>query len=65
MTVRRGLKEDPDAALDRHFAAHPEDRGANIVLFEFYDEEGTDENQDCYSPARPACENKGREPRRF
>ena len=33
VTVRRGLKEDPDAALDRHFAAHPEDRGANIVIY--------------------------------
>ena len=33
------FKEDPDAALDRHFAAHPEDRGANIVIFEFYDDE--------------------------
>ena len=33
VTVRRGLKEDPDAARDRHFAAHPEDRGANIVIF--------------------------------
>ena len=39
VTVRRGLKEDPDAALDRHFAAHPEDRGANIVLFKFCDDE--------------------------
>ena len=39
VTVRRSLKEDPDAAVDRHFAAHPEDRGADIVLFEFYDEE--------------------------
>ena len=39
VTVRRGWKEDPDAAVDRHFAAHPEDRGANIVLFEFYDDE--------------------------
>ena len=39
VTVRRGLKEDPDAAVDRHFAAHPEDRGANIVLFEFCDDE--------------------------
>ncbi len=38
VTVRRGLKEDPDAALDRHFAAHPEDRGANVVIFEFYEE---------------------------
>ena len=33
VTVRRGLEEDPDAALDRHFAAHPEDRDANIVIF--------------------------------
>ena len=33
--VRRGLEEDPDAALDRHFAAHPEDRDANIVIFDF------------------------------
>jgi hypothetical protein len=28
--VRRGYEQDPDAALDRHFAAHPEDRGANV-----------------------------------
>ena len=28
--VRRGLKEDPDAARERHFAAHPEDRGADV-----------------------------------
>ena len=27
VTVRRGLKEDGNAAQDRHFAAHPEDRG--------------------------------------
>ena len=31
--VRRGLEEDPDVALDRHFAAHPEDRDANIMIF--------------------------------
>ena len=30
---------DGNAARDRHFAAHPEDRGANIVLFDFYDDE--------------------------
>ena len=36
VTVRRDREEDPDAALDRHFAAHPEDRDANIVIFEFY-----------------------------
>ena len=50
--VRRGLEEDPDAARERHFAAHPEDRGANIVIFEFYDDEETaDESPDCASPA--------------
>ena len=38
VTVRRGLKEDPDAALDRHFAAHPEDRGANVVIWNFFGE---------------------------
>jgi hypothetical protein len=36
VTVRRNLKEDPDAARERHFAAHPEDRDANIVIFEFF-----------------------------
>jgi hypothetical protein len=35
VTVRRGFKEDPDAAVDRHFAAHPEDRGADVVIFHF------------------------------
>ena len=30
VTVRRGYNEDPDAARDRHFAAHPEDRDANV-----------------------------------
>ena len=25
--------EDQDAALERHFAAHPEDRGATLVVF--------------------------------
>ena len=39
VTVRRGHQEDPDAARDRHFAAHPEDRDANVVIFEFYDDE--------------------------
>jgi hypothetical protein len=39
-TVRRGYHEDPDAARDRHYAAHPEDRGADVVIFEFYDDEG-------------------------
>ena len=39
VTVRRGLKENPDAAKDRHFAAHPGDRGANIVIFDIYDDQ--------------------------
>ena len=36
VTVRRGLHEDGNAAIDRHFAAHPEDEDANIVIFEFF-----------------------------
>ena len=53
--VRRGYHEDRDAACDRHFAAHPEDRDANIVIFKFYnDEEMTDESQDCAPSAGPA-----------
>ena len=59
VTVRRGYKEDPDAALDRHYAAHPEDRGADVVIYEFYrDEEMADESADCASSARPAREPK-------
>jgi hypothetical protein len=55
VTVRRGFREDGDAALDRHYAAHPEDRGANVVLFKFCDdEELANESQD-YPPAGP-CE---------
>ena len=46
-----------NAARDRHFAAHPEDRGANVVIFKFCDdEEMADESQDCYPPAGPPCE---------
>ena len=37
VTVRRGYNEDGDAAGDRHFVAHPEDRDANIVIFKFCD----------------------------
>ena len=36
VTVRRGYHEGPDVARDRHFAAHPEDRDANVVIFEFF-----------------------------
>ena len=28
VTVRRGYNEDGDAAINRHYAARPEDRGA-------------------------------------
>ena len=38
VTVRRGLHEDGDAACDRHFAAHPEDRDANVVIYNFFGE---------------------------
>jgi hypothetical protein len=40
VTVRRRYDEDPDAARDRHYAAHPEDRDADVVIFEFYDDGG-------------------------
>jgi hypothetical protein len=44
--VRRGYEEDPDQALDRHYAAHPEDRGADIVIFKFcFDEKMSDESR--------------------
>ena len=57
VTVRRGYKEDPDAALDRHYAAHPEDRDANIVVFKFCDdEEMADKSQDCAPSAEPPRE---------
>ena len=36
VTVRRGFHEDGNAACDRHFAAHPEDEDANVVIFEFF-----------------------------
>ena len=39
VTVRRGLKEDPDAARARHYARHPEDRDASIVIFDIYADE--------------------------
>ena len=33
VTIRCCRDEDPDVARDRHFAAHPEDRDATIVVF--------------------------------
>ena len=57
VTVRRGLREHGNVARDRHYAAHPEDRGADVVIFEFYrDEEMADESADCASPAGTARE---------
>ena len=50
--VRCGFREDRDAAEARHFAAHPEDRDANIMVFEFYDDrELADESQDRSPPS--------------
>ena len=55
--VRRGYDEDGNAARERHFAAHPEDRGANIVIFEFFDdEEMAGEGPDCAPSAGPTRE---------
>ena len=55
--VRCGFDEDRNAARDRHYAAHPEDRDANIVIFDFCDdEEMAGESQDCYASAEPPRE---------
>ena len=66
MKVRRGFKEDPDAAKARHFAAHPEDRDANIVIFKFCDdEEMAGDSQDCTARLGQRARNpKDRGPRR-
>jgi hypothetical protein len=54
--VFRG-KDDPDTALDRHYAVHPEDRDADVVIFKFFDdEEVAGGSEDCAPPAGPACE---------
>ena len=45
------VSRGPDAARDRHFAAHPEDRDANVVIFEFFDDEEVAD-----APAGPSCE---------
>ena len=57
--VRCGYHEDRDATQDRHFAAHPEDWGANIVLLDFCDdEEIAAERQVGTALAGPACEKR-------
>jgi hypothetical protein len=46
VTIRCCRDEDSDAARDRHFAAHPEDRDAEVLIWHFHDdEETTDESQ--------------------
>ena len=47
VTVPRGYREDPDAARDRHYAAYPEDRDADVVIWHFHDDQETpDERRD-------------------
>ncbi len=36
--IRRGWNEDPDVAAARHYAAHPEDRDADVGIFQFCDD---------------------------
>ena len=62
--VRCSLDEDRVAAKARHFAAHPEDRGANVVIFKFCDDEELVEEGQDYPPAGPVRP-KDRETRRF
>ena len=51
----RGFREDGDVAQARHFAAHPEDQDADIVLFKFcYDEELADHCEDYVPAVGPA-----------
>ena len=38
VTVRRAYGEDGNVAEARHFAAHPEDRDANVVIYNFFGE---------------------------
>jgi len=60
--VRCDREEDRDAAIDRHLAAHPQDRGAKFVIVHLRkmlgddDEELADESQDCDPPAGLVCE---------
>ena len=58
--VRCGYHEDRDAAQDRHYASHPEDRDADIVILLDLcdDEEIADERQVGTALAGPACEKR-------
>ena len=45
--IRRDIGEDEDVARDRHYAVHPEDRDADVVIWKFFDDqETTDESRD-------------------
>ena len=47
VTVPRGYQEDPDVARERHYAAHPEDRDADVLIWHFLDDdETTDERRE-------------------
>jgi hypothetical protein len=35
--VRRDPEEDTNMALERHFAAYPGDRSADVVIWKFFD----------------------------
>ena len=37
--IPRRLSEEPDAARARHYAVHPEDRDADVVIWRFCDDE--------------------------
>jgi hypothetical protein len=39
--IRCGYDEDQDAARARHYAVCPEDRDADVVIFEFHDDDVT------------------------
>ena len=57
--VRRGWREDGDVAQHRHFAVHPEDRNADIVIFHFCDDPLADEGQVAAASAPANKEPKG------
>ena len=54
--VLRDWHEHGEVACDRHFAAHPEDRDADVVVFHFCDIEAENENTAGAAPATPARE---------
>ena len=41
VTVPRGYHEAADAARERHYAVHPEDRDADVLIWRFFDDKGT------------------------